>query len=118
MSFGVSFLQALYRDVRVNLRRGKASVSEERLHTAEVRATIEHVGGEAVAKFVWADRYRDRRVSQISLQDEPDRARRNSFSRFVNEERSGMHVRRRAIFLDCIECRHADRTNAFLPAFS
>ena len=62
MRFRVGFLQPLDRYVRVNLRCRKAGVTEQRLHAAQIRATIEHVSSKTVAKFVWADRNRNRRV--------------------------------------------------------
>jgi hypothetical protein len=93
MRFGVRFLQTLDRYVRVNLRGRETGVAQERLHAAQVRATIEHVGRKTVAKFVRTDRNRNRRVPQITFQDQPDRAWRNPFPGFTNEERSGMHVR-------------------------
>ncbi len=55
----VGALQSLDRDVRVNLRRGKTGVAQQSLHAAQVRAAIEHVRGETVPQFVWADRNRN-----------------------------------------------------------
>ena len=55
MRFGVGFLQPLNRYVRVNLRGRKAGMAEQRLHTAQICATIEHVSGKTMAKFVRAD---------------------------------------------------------------
>src|SRR5437763_10265484 len=95
----VGFLQTLDRHVRINLGSGKARVTEQRLDAAQVRAAIEQVGGKTVTQFMWTDRDRNRRVPQISFQDQPDRARRNSLSRFVDEERPGMNVRGQPIFL-------------------
>ena len=63
MRFGVRFLQSFDRHVRVNLRRRKTGVAEQRLDAAQVCATIKHVSGKTVAKFVWADRNRNRSVS-------------------------------------------------------
>ena len=62
MRFGVRFLQALDRDVRINLCGRKTGVTEQRLHTAQVRAAIEHMGRKTVAKFVRTDRNRNRSV--------------------------------------------------------
>ena len=55
MRFRVSALQTLDRHMSVNLGRGKAGVSEQGLHAAQVRATIEHVRGKTVPKFVRAN---------------------------------------------------------------
>ena len=55
MRFRIGFLQPLDRYVRVNLRGRKTGVADQRLHTAQIRATIEHVSGKTVAKFVRAD---------------------------------------------------------------
>lgn len=59
MRVGVSFLQALDRHMRVNLRRGETRVTEQRLNAAQVRAAIEQVSSEAVSKLVRADRNRN-----------------------------------------------------------
>ena len=75
MRIRVSFFQTFDRDVRVNLRRRKAGVAEQRLHASQIGAAVEQVRGKTVAKFVRADRNRDRRVPQITFQDQPDRPR-------------------------------------------
>ena len=118
MRVGIGFLQTFDRDVRVNLRCRQTGVTEQRLDAAQIRAAIEHMSGETVPEFVRADRDRDRSVPQIALQDQPDRSRRHSLSRFVNEKRAGMRVRRRPIFLDRFQRRHANRTNPFFSAFA
>ena len=69
MRFGVSFLQALDRYVRVNLSGRKTGVTEQRLNTAQVCTAIEQVSGKTVAEFVRTDRNRNRRVAEIALQD-------------------------------------------------
>ena len=55
MRVGVSLFQTFDRHVRVNLRRGKTRVAEQRLHAAQIRAAIEHVRSETVPQFVRAD---------------------------------------------------------------
>ena len=100
MRFRVGLLQTLDRYVRVNLRCGKTGVAEQRLHAAQVRATIEQVSGKTMAKFVRTDRNRNRRVPQITFQDQPDGAGRNSLPRFADEKGSGMYIRGASIFLD------------------
>ena len=55
MRCGVSFLEALDGDVRVNLRGRKAGVTEQRLHAAQIGAAIEHVGGKTMPQFVRTD---------------------------------------------------------------
>ena len=90
MGIGVGFFQALDRDVSVNLGRGKAGVTKQCLDAAKISAAIEQVGGKTVTEFVRTNRNWNRSVAQIAFQDQPDRARRNSFSRFINKERSGM----------------------------
>ena len=88
MRVSVSFLQALDRDMRINLRCRKAGVTEQRLHAAQIRAAIEHVSGETVPQLVRADRDRDRSVPQITFENQPGRPRRHSLARFVNEKRA------------------------------
>ena len=48
MSIRVSFFQAFHRHVRVDLRRGKAGVAQQRLVTAQIGAAIEHMRREAM----------------------------------------------------------------------
>ncbi len=43
MCGGVGFLQTLRRDVRVNLGRGQARVTEQFLHAAQVRTGVEQM---------------------------------------------------------------------------
>ena len=118
MRVGVGFLQALDGDVRVDLRRREAGVAEQRLHAAQVRAAIEQMRGETVPQFVRTERDRNRGVPQITLQDQPDRARRNPAARFVDEKRTGLHIGRRAITRDGFQGRRADRADALLPPFA
>ena len=55
MSLRVSLFQPLDSNVRVNLRGRKTRVTEQRLHTPQIRAAIEHVRCKAVPKLVRAD---------------------------------------------------------------
>ena len=68
----VCLLQPLDGDVRINLRRRKTGVAEQRLHAAQVSAGIENMGGKAVPQLVRTDRDRDGCVAQVSLQRQPD----------------------------------------------
>ncbi len=56
MSGRVSLFQSFAGDVRVNLGRADAGVSEDFLHTAQIGAAIEKVGGGGVPQDVWAFR--------------------------------------------------------------
>ena len=69
MRVSVGFLQSFHGDVRVNLRRRKTGVPEQRLHAAQIGAAIEHVGGETVPQFVRTDRNRNRCLPEVALQD-------------------------------------------------
>ena len=81
----VRFLQALDRDVGVDLRCRKAGVTEQRLHASQIRAVIEQMRCETVPQFVRTERDRNGRVPQISFQHQPDRTWRNSAARFINK---------------------------------
>jgi hypothetical protein len=55
MCFIIGFLQPLDSDVRVDLRGRKTRVAKQRLHAAQVRASVKQVRGEGMAKFVRAE---------------------------------------------------------------
>ena len=67
MRVRVGFLQPFDRYMCIDLSRGKTGVAEQSLHTAQIGAAIEHVGSEAVPKFMGADRNWNRRVPQIAF---------------------------------------------------
>ncbi len=48
---------------------------------------------EAVPQFVRTKGNRDAGVAKVSLQDQPDRTRRDALPRFVDEERPALHIR-------------------------
>ena len=54
MSAIVGSLEFFSRDVRVDLRGGKAGVPEQRLYASEIGSVIEEVRGKGVAQFVRA----------------------------------------------------------------
>jgi hypothetical protein len=58
----VQRLQALARDVRVDLRGGDVGVAEQQLHHAQVGAVVDEVRGERVAQRVRRDGARDARL--------------------------------------------------------
>src|SRR5260370_21309913 len=91
---------------------------EQRLHAGEMCEEIEHMRRKTVAKFVRTNRDRNRSMPQIAFQDQPDRARRNPFPRFIDEERSRMDIRVTTIFRNRFQRGRADWTNAFFPSFS
>ena len=82
----VGLLQTLDCHVRINLRRRKARVSEQGLNAAKIRAIIEQMGSETMPKFMRTERNRNRSVAKISLQDQPNRTRRNPAARLVDKE--------------------------------
>jgi hypothetical protein len=47
--------QALFQNMRVNLRGRNIGVAEQRLHHAQIGAVVEKVAGESVAQHVRAD---------------------------------------------------------------
>ena len=85
MRLFVDLLQALGRDVRIDLRRGEIGVAEEFLDTAEISTGIEHVRGKTVAQFVWRQRRIESRGDQILLQISLDAARGQSIPESVHK---------------------------------
>ena len=55
MGFVVGFFHPFHCDVGVNLGCRQFGVPEQRLDASQVRAVIQKMGGEAMAKFVRAD---------------------------------------------------------------
>ena len=93
-------------------------MAEQRLDAAQIRAAIEQMRGETVPQLVGTERDRDRGVAQIALQDEPDRARRNPATRFVDEKRTGLDVGRRSIVGDGLQGGRADWADALLSSLA
>ena len=55
MRFVVGLFDALHRDMRVNLCRGKVGVPEQSLDASQIGAVIQKMRRKAVAKLVRAD---------------------------------------------------------------
>jgi hypothetical protein len=66
----VSTAEAFFGNVGVDLRGGEGGVAEQGLHTAEVSAGIEQVGGKGMAQFVWRNRKGYRRLTEIFFQQQ------------------------------------------------
>ena len=52
MVFGVQFLQALPRHMRINLRRRNIRVAQQQLHHAQVSAVVDQVRCEGMSQRV------------------------------------------------------------------
>ena len=62
MRVRVCFFEPLDGHVRIDLRRGKTSMAEQRLNAPQIGAAIEHMRSETVPQFMWTDRNWNRRV--------------------------------------------------------
>lgn len=54
MMLAMDGLQPSQRKMRINLRGGNVSVTQQKLHTAQVGAVLHHMGGATVAQPVRA----------------------------------------------------------------
>ena len=98
MSCQIGRLQALYRDVGVNLRGGKTGMPKQRLHASQARSVVQEMRCKTVTQFVWREIRGQPGLKESQFQQGIDGARRNPATRFVKKERSTMNARGLAIF--------------------
>lgn len=85
MSVLVGIAEAFLGYVGVDLGRGEAAVSEEFLDRAEVGASVEEVGGEAVAEGVWTGSQVEADGFEVLDEQASDTSNRESSSEAVEE---------------------------------
>ena len=79
--------QAGRADVRVDLRRGQAFVSQQFLHATDVGTVIQQVGGEAVAKRVGRGATIEAAGAEMLFEHPRNAAGRQPAAKFVDEDR-------------------------------
>ena len=75
---GMQLLEALARDMGVDLRGGDVGVSKQELDHAQVGAMVEQMGGEGVAQGVRRQRRVDARVQGVALEQGPEHLPRHA----------------------------------------
>src|SRR5437868_13353219 len=93
-------------------------MAEQRLDAAQIRPPIQEMSRETMPQFMRTNDNRNGGLSKVPPQREPNRARRNTCSRFVDEQWSIVDLRRRAISLDSLQRRDTYRTNTLLSTFA
>lgn len=89
----VSLPQPPRADVRINLRRRQAFVSQQFLDAAEVRSAVEEVGGEAVPERVRGGDSIETRHLEVLLQHAADTARCQPFAEAIQKQGEGFIAR-------------------------
>ena len=74
-------------DVRVDLGRRDARMSEQLLHDAQVAASLDEVRGEAVAQHVRRHRLLDAGCRSVTLDDSEDALSRDPAAAHVEDQR-------------------------------
>src|ERR1044071_3666693 len=77
MVSGVQRLQALARDVRVDLRGGDVGMPEKELHDAQISAVIDEVRGKGMAQHVRRELLAGNRARAIAPDQVPERLARH-----------------------------------------
>src|SRR6185436_15937030 len=116
--FRVQCLQALARDVRVDLRGGDVGVTEKELHDPQVGTVVDEVRGESVAQNVRRELLGGYRALTVAADQVPERLPRHAGSARGEKERVRSAFSLIQIARDPVDRLLTERYEALLGAFA